>query len=155
MDEVVQARYDPAQWNIYAAQASDGDNWADDSPLCHELLAKKILPVVRYYSYIEITRRAHQTLWREYEHLQATFDNFAMQHIRDQEDIYPVFRELFHKQSSKSEAIKYSASESSDLLAVFPRDTRPDGTSIHHVKWKQRGHGDGAKRANRFGLIID
>ncbi|STR39899.1 YeaH [Klebsiella michiganensis] len=83
MDEVVKERYDPAQWNIYAAQASDGDNWADDSPLCHELLAKKILPVVRYYSYIEITRRAHQTLWREYEHLQSTFENFAMQHIRD------------------------------------------------------------------------
>ena len=51
--------------------------------------------MVRYYSYIEITRRAHQTLWREYEHLQAMFDNFAMQHIRDQDDIYPVFRELF------------------------------------------------------------
>jgi hypothetical protein len=65
---------------------SDGDNWADDSPLCHELLAKKILPVVRYYSYIEITRRTRPCA-REYEHLQATFDNFAMQHIRDQEDI--------------------------------------------------------------------
>ena len=77
---------------------------ADDSPLCHEILAKKILPVVRYYSYIEITRRAHQTLWREYEHLQAMFDNFAMQHIRDQDDIYPVFRELFQKQSSTSNA---------------------------------------------------
>lgn len=100
MDEVVKERYNPAQWNIYAAQASDGDNWADDSPLCHEILAKKILPVVRYYSYIEITRRAHQTLWREYEHLQSTFDNFAMQHIRDQDDIYPVFRELFHKQNA-------------------------------------------------------
>ena len=87
MDEVVKERYDPAQWNIYAAQASDGDNWADDSPLCHDILAKKILPVVRYYSYIEITRRAHQTLWREYEHLQSMFDNFAMQHIRDQDDI--------------------------------------------------------------------
>ncbi len=97
---VVKERYNPAQWNIYAAQASDGDNWADDSPLCHEILAKKILPVVRYYSYIEITRRAHQTLWREYEHLQSTFDNFAMQHIRDQDDIYPVFRELFHKQNA-------------------------------------------------------
>ncbi|NAI01985.1 DUF444 family protein, partial [Escherichia coli] len=46
------------------------------------------------------TRRAHQTLWREYEHLQSTFDNFAMQHIRDQDDIYPVFRELFHKQNA-------------------------------------------------------
>ena len=55
MNDVVEERYDPAQWNIYAAQASDGDNWADDSPLCHELLAKKILPMVRYYSYIEIT----------------------------------------------------------------------------------------------------
>lgn len=102
MDEVIQERYDPAQWNIYAAQASDGDNWADDSPLCHQLLAQKILPMVRYYSYIEITRRAHQTLWREYEVLQEKFDNFAMQHIREQEDIYPVFRELFHKQTENS-----------------------------------------------------
>ncbi|WP_114196295.1 YeaH/YhbH family protein [Edaphovirga cremea] len=102
MDDVVQERYDPAQWNIYAAQASDGDNWADDSPLCHELLANKILPMVRYYSYIEITRRAHQTLWREYEALQARYDNFAMQHIRDPGDIYPVFRELFHKQTQEN-----------------------------------------------------
>ncbi|MBF7993542.1 YeaH/YhbH family protein [Rahnella laticis] len=102
MDEVIQERYDPAQWNIYAAQASDGDNWADDSPLCHQLLAQKILPMVRYYSYIEITRRAHQTLWREYEVLQEKFDNFAMQHIREQEDIYPVFRELFHKQTENN-----------------------------------------------------
>jgi uncharacterized sporulation protein YeaH/YhbH (DUF444 family) len=100
MNEVVEERYDPAQWNIYAAQASDGDNWADDSPLCHELLAKKLLPMVRYYSYIEITRRAHQTLWREYEDLQAKFENFAMQHIREPDDIYPVFRELFHKQTA-------------------------------------------------------
>jgi uncharacterized sporulation protein YeaH/YhbH (DUF444 family) len=41
MDEVVKERYDPAQWNIYAAQASDGDNWADDSPLCHESWRRK------------------------------------------------------------------------------------------------------------------
>ncbi|TPG59345.1 YeaH/YhbH family protein [Ewingella americana] len=100
MDEVIQERYDPAQWNIYAAQASDGDNWADDSPLCHQILAQKLLPMVRYYSYIEITRRAHQTLWREYEVLQEKFGNFAMQHIREPEDIYPVFRELFHKQTA-------------------------------------------------------
>lgn len=102
MKEVIKARYDPNQWNIYAAQASDGDNWADDSPLYHDLLANHLLPMVRYYSYIEITRRAHQTLWREYEDLQARFDNFAMQHIRDQEDIYPVFRELFQKQLNES-----------------------------------------------------
>lgn len=98
MSEIIEQRYDQASWNIYAAQASDGDNWADDSPLCYEILAQKLLPVVRYYSYIEITRRSHQTLWREYELLKARYENFAMQHIREPADIYPVFRELFHAQ---------------------------------------------------------
>lgn len=99
MHEIQQKRYPADEWNIYAAQASDGDNWADDSPNCRNLLAKQILPMVRYFSYIEITNRAHQTLWREYESLQQQFDNIAVQHIRQAEDIYPVFRELFKKQA--------------------------------------------------------
>jgi uncharacterized sporulation protein YeaH/YhbH (DUF444 family) len=100
MDEIVKKRYNPAQWNIYAAQASDGDNWADDSPKCTKMLTEKILPVVRYYSYIEITKRSHQSLWREYERISEHFDNFALQHIRGAEDIYPMFRELFKKQAA-------------------------------------------------------
>ncbi|MCL1137166.1 YeaH/YhbH family protein [Shewanella pneumatophori] len=99
MHEIQQKRYPENEWNIYAAQASDGDNWADDSPSCHELLEKKLLPVVRYFSYIEITNRAHQTLWREYEDLQKSHANIAVQHIKQAEDIYPVFRELFKKQA--------------------------------------------------------
>lgn len=102
MDEIVEKRYDPTQWNIYAAQASDGDNWADDSPNCTELLLNNILPKVRYYSYIEITNRAHQSLWREYEKITQAYDNFAIQHIRSVEDIYPIFRELFKKNSQKT-----------------------------------------------------
>lgn len=98
MDEVIKDRYPSNEWNIYAAQASDGDNWADDSPTCRQLLEKNLLPVTRYYSYIEITRRAHQTLWREYESLSSSYDNFAMQNIRSVDDIFPVFRELFKKQ---------------------------------------------------------
>lgn len=99
MHEIQQARYPADEWNIYAAQASDGDNWADDSPTCRQLLEQKILPLVRYFSYIEITNRAHQTLWREYESLEQHYDNIAVQHIRQAEDIYPVFRELFKKQA--------------------------------------------------------
>ena len=100
MAEIVKDRYDPAEWNIYAAQASDGDNWADDSPQCADILAKQILPLVRYYAYIEITPRPHQSLWLEYEKLQQSFDNFAIQPIRQVADIYPVFRELFKKQAA-------------------------------------------------------
>ncbi|MFE8730554.1 DUF444 family protein, partial [Aeromonas hydrophila] len=55
---------------------------------------------VRYYSYIEITTRAHQTLWHEYESVASQFPHFAMEHIRKVEDIYPVFRELFKKQAA-------------------------------------------------------
>ncbi len=100
MKEVMEARYPPDQWNIYAAQASDGDNWADDSPLCKQLLQNDIMSFVRYYAYIEITNRAHQTLWHEYESIARQFPNFAMEHIRAVEDIYPVFRELFKKQAA-------------------------------------------------------
>lgn len=98
MNDVVKDRYPSNAWNIYAAQASDGDNWADDSPGCRELMEKYLLPVTRYYAYIEITRRAHQTLWREYEELNASHENFAMHNIRTIDDIFPVFRELFKKQ---------------------------------------------------------
>ncbi len=100
MDEIVRARYSPQLWNIYAAQASDGDNWGDDSPLCQELLAKAILPIARYYAYIEITKRNHQSLWEHYAELTPQFRNFAMQQIEEAEDIYPIFRELFKRQKA-------------------------------------------------------
>jgi uncharacterized sporulation protein YeaH/YhbH (DUF444 family) len=100
MYEIVQERYNPVEWNIYAAQASDGDNWTDDSAPCAEMLATKLLPLLRYYAYIEITPRAHQSLWQEYEKLLPVYDNFAIQHIQDVSDIYPVFRELFKKQAA-------------------------------------------------------
>ncbi|MEE2001643.1 YeaH/YhbH family protein [Alkalimonas sp. MEB108] len=97
MHDIVRDRYNPQEWNIYAAQASDGDNWTDDSPLCQQIMANQILPLVRYYAYIEISTRAHQSLWQQYETLLPQFDNFAIQPIREQADIYPVFRELFRK----------------------------------------------------------
>lgn len=100
MYEIILDRYNPVEWNIYAAQASDGDNWTDDSAPCAELLASKVLPLLRYYAYIEITPRAHQSLWQEYEKLLPAFDNFAIQHIKEISDIYPVFRQLFKKQAA-------------------------------------------------------
>ncbi len=56
------------------------------------------MPLLRYYAYVEITRRDHQGLWMHYENLLEKHDNFAMQHIREYDDIYPVFREFFRKQ---------------------------------------------------------
>jgi len=97
MNNIINERYNDNQWNIYGAQASDGDNWADDSPHCKSLLEKQILPKARYFSYIEISQRAHQTLWQQYQQLKESHSNFATAHIKEVSDIYPVFRELFKK----------------------------------------------------------
>ena len=102
MDKIITERYSDNQWNIYGAQASDGDNWADDSPHCQELLTEKILPKTRYFSYIEITQRAHQTLWQHYQKITQTHANFAIRHIKEIADIYPVFRELFKKNTQNA-----------------------------------------------------
>ncbi|KAB2970437.1 YeaH/YhbH family protein [Zoogloea sp.] len=97
MKDILHARYLNGAWNVYGAQASDGDNWENDSPHCRELLANAILPFVQYFAYIEITPGEPQNLWREYEKLNGAHPNFAMQHIEGLPDIYPVFRELFKK----------------------------------------------------------
>ncbi|MDH5354335.1 MAG: YeaH/YhbH family protein [Gammaproteobacteria bacterium] len=97
MKGIIAARFPATDWNIYAAQASDGDNWNDDSPLCHQLLSRDLLPLLRYFAYVEITRHKHQSLWTQYERLLDSHDNFALQHIIEQRDIYPVFREFFRK----------------------------------------------------------
>ena len=98
MRDIVAERYPPEEWNIYAAQASDGDNWYDDSPRCKEILINDIMPKVQYYAYVEITPEHHQSLWYEYQDVAAAFPQFAMQRIDGPQDIYPVFRELFKKQ---------------------------------------------------------
>lgn len=101
MHEIMMARYPISEWNIYGAQASDGDNWNDDSSVCNELLTRDIMPYLQHYSYVEITPREHQALWYEYEQVHAMFpESFAMQQIIDVKDIYPVFRELFQRRTA-------------------------------------------------------
>jgi len=100
MDEVLQSRYPASEWNIYGAQASDGDNWNDDSVVCYKTLTEGLLPKVQYFSYIEITSREHQALWHSYKQVMSDFPStFAMKQIVDVHDIYPVFRQLFQKQT--------------------------------------------------------
>jgi hypothetical protein len=98
MHDIIKARYPSSQWNIYGAQASDGDNWNDDSPRCRDLLAQSLLPLMQYFAYIEITEASPQNLWHEYAALATTMgDRFAMRRIATVADIYPVFRDLFKR----------------------------------------------------------
>ena len=101
MKDIVAQRYPTSEWNIYAAQASDGDNWHHDSGRCRELVTEQLLPLVRYFAYVQVAE-AEQNLWDEYAHIAAEYPHFAMRKVLEPSDIYPVFRELFKKEGAKA-----------------------------------------------------
>ncbi len=96
MHEVIRTRYNSSEWNIYGAQASDGDNWQQDSSKCRELLDDKLLPLCRYFAYVQVADE-DQNLWEEYTRVRDANPHFAMQKIVTPSQIFPVFRDLFKK----------------------------------------------------------
>ncbi|HVM80257.1 MAG TPA: YeaH/YhbH family protein [Stellaceae bacterium] len=111
MMRVVRARYNPETWNIYAAQASDGDNYTEDSDRCASLMGEQILPVSQYFAYIEVGAEATlrhgypsapTDLWRTYDALTAAHPNFAMRKVADPSQIFPVFHDLFAKNRERA-----------------------------------------------------
>ena len=114
MRRIVAQRYPGSEWNIYAAQASDGDNAVADSQRCIALLDQEIMPLCQYYAYVEIIdeRERHifgstengTALWRAYGAVNGNWPNFQMTRIAEASDIYPVFRQLFTRQPAAREA---------------------------------------------------
>lgn len=103
MLRVIKDHYPVEDWNIYAAQASDGDNFYEDNNRCHELLSQEILPLCQYFAYIQtydddyVTSPEDSPLWESYMQLIDKHPNFAMRHVAQPEEIYPVFHELFSR----------------------------------------------------------
>jgi uncharacterized sporulation protein YeaH/YhbH (DUF444 family) len=104
MAEIVRERYPVDAWNIYAAQASDGDNTSSDNAVVLTQLRDVILPICQYYAYVEVgmddedeqpgSGEPSTNLWRAYRRVSVDAP-FAMRKVRHRRDIYPVFRELF------------------------------------------------------------
>jgi len=107
MNRVVKERFPIDQWNIYAAQASDGDNTASDNDKSHNLLIH-MLPYIQYMTYIECTRsqenfppgfvRRESDLWQMMKGIVAEHPNkVAMRAIGHKDQLIEVFRSLFRK----------------------------------------------------------
>jgi hypothetical protein len=116
MQRVIDERYSPDSWNIYAAQASDGDNTAADNDKTAALLVDTILPVCQYYAYLEVGPdseyfppsfiRRDSDLWQTYTAICHGGVPMAMRKVGHRRYIYPVFRELFaHKTAQEQETV--------------------------------------------------
>ena len=107
MLEIQKERYATADWNIYAAQASDGYTQSGDARHCVDMLNQLIMPLCQYYAYIEIlderemevfaSEDSGAELWRAYRTVAEEWANFATKRIAKPADIFPVFHELFKK----------------------------------------------------------
>ncbi|HKT75143.1 MAG TPA: YeaH/YhbH family protein [Sphingobium sp.] len=106
MMEVVKDRYNPNDWNIYVAQASDGDTLASDNARVVSLMQDEILPIAQYVAYLEVGREEFASietvtsttgLWDAYAPVGEANPHFAMRKVSHRREIYPVFRELFQR----------------------------------------------------------
>lgn len=101
MREIMDERYSPSEWNIYACQASDGDVWTGEDDNLAALL-ESLLVDVQYYAYIQIEREEPSRVTGLADMFEPLAEKYAHMNIAlvwDESHIYPVFRELFKKES--------------------------------------------------------
>jgi uncharacterized sporulation protein YeaH/YhbH (DUF444 family) len=108
MHDIVRSRFRPADWNIYAAQASDGDNSISDGEVAGRLLTDMILPVSQFFAYLEVGEAGGYTfdmpdsaLWTLYERLRGAGAPLSMRKVSERSEIFPVFHDLFHRRGKQ------------------------------------------------------
>jgi sporulation protein YhbH len=99
--EIMNKRYHPSSWNIYAFHGSDGDNWSEDN---EKALAysKELRDKSQMYGFIEIKPTGDQeyiswsggnTMMKVYSPLAD--DKFKTLLLENKDDIWPAFVKLF------------------------------------------------------------
>jgi uncharacterized protein len=95
MRQIMNDRYPAGQWNLYGAQASDGDAFGADPDKSSDFLAEKILPDLRHFAYVEVPDSDSRPSRLAAAYRRIDCEHFAMRQVRERRDIYPVFRDLF------------------------------------------------------------
>jgi sporulation protein YhbH len=97
--EIIEQRYNPSVWNIYAFHCSDGDNWDEDNERA-VALAGELCAVCNLFGYGEVavsSSWSSGTMRRQFqEHIKA--DNFVMASIASKEDVWPAFKRILEKE---------------------------------------------------------
>jgi uncharacterized sporulation protein YeaH/YhbH (DUF444 family) len=108
MSDIVRSRFRPSDWNIYAAQASDGDNATSDSENVARILTESILPASQFFAYLEVGESGgysfempDSALWSLYERLRLGGAPLSMRKVRDRSEIFPVFHDLFQRRGAQ------------------------------------------------------
>ena len=99
--DVMNKRYHPSSWNIYAFHGSDGDNWAEDNNKALEL-TRQLKEKSQMYGFIEI-KPAGQQEWASWSggntmmnvYTPIIDNKFKTMLLQSKDDIWPAFVKLF------------------------------------------------------------
>lgn len=97
VSQILDERFD-ADWNVYVAHASDGDNYDDDNAKVSTLLPA-LLPRVQYMAYLEVVE-SPQNLWHTYLAAAEKHKHLAVSRATGPEGVWPVFRKLFSSEAA-------------------------------------------------------
>ncbi|WP_432665839.1 sporulation protein YhbH [Wukongibacter baidiensis] len=97
--EIIEERYNPSVWNVYAFHCSDGDNWREDNNKAVEA-AKKLSETCNLFGYGQIVVGGYiPTSSIKSEFLtKVKYPNFSVVTISRKEDIIPGLRKLLTKE---------------------------------------------------------
>jgi len=94
--EIIETRYNPTSWNIYAFHCSDGENWKEDNEKAVNCM-DKIIDMSQLSGYIQIKEPQSKVWGDEMAEIFKPLisDKFKIVNIEKKDHIWPEFSKLF------------------------------------------------------------
>ncbi len=119
--EIIEARYHPSLWNIYAFHCSDGDNFYSDNEKAVQA-AEELCKVCNLFGYGEIKPSGSAyysgSMLEVFGQIKA--ENFQMVVIERKEDLWPCFKAFLTKDRSNAPVSPTPAGRSEGASSATP-----------------------------------
>lgn len=91
--QIIEEKYNPERWNIYAFHASDGDNWSEDNEKAI-VAARKLCDLCNMFGYIEIMPYFFNGTIQKLFLDRIDHERFVTQSILRKEEVWEVFKNI-------------------------------------------------------------
>ena len=99
--ELIDAKYNPAKFNIYPFHFSDGDNLTSDNARCVKLVGD-LMKVSNVFGYGEVNQyNRHSTLMTAYKNIKD--DRFMYYILKQKADVFQAMKHFFHNEESSKQ----------------------------------------------------